>query len=64
MSGRWRQSPSGAASSRPISSSNTWGGRSTWTCIDRQRAVRTAVPSGAAVASSAMVFPFSVAVSS
>lgn len=54
MSGRRRQPASGATSWRPISSSSTWGAPSTWTCMVRQRATRTAVPSAAAVCSSAM----------
>src|SRR5437762_3567815 len=55
MSARRRQPSSGAASRRPISSSSTCGGGSTWTCMARHNATRTAVPSGAAVRSSCMI---------
>src|SRR5580704_3094934 len=48
ISGRRRQSSSGATSLRPISSSITCGGGSTRTCIARHNATRTAVLSGAA----------------
>ena len=51
MSGRRRQSGSGAASCRPIRSSSTCGGASTSTCRARHRAVRTAVLSGCAAVS-------------
>src|SRR5579875_942021 len=54
QSRRRRQPSSGAASLRPISSSSTCGGGSTWTCRARHKATRTAVLSGAAVCISFM----------
>ncbi len=56
MSGRLRQPSSGAASLRPISSSSTCGGGSTWTCRARHKATRTAVLSGAVFGFSGMAF--------
>ena len=52
MSGRSRQSSSGAASCSPIVSSNTCGGGSANTCSARHKAVRIAVLSGAGVVGS------------
>ena len=48
MSGRARQSSPGATRRNPTSSSSTWGGASTRTCMARHSATRTAVLSGSA----------------
>src|SRR6266545_4446257 len=58
MSGRRRQPSSGATSCRPISSSSTCGGGSTWACIARHKATRTAVLSGAVCWSRIVSPPF------
>jgi len=47
---RRRQPSAGASSFKPILSSSTCGGGSTWTCVARDKATRTAVLSGSAVA--------------
>ena len=46
----------GPPARRPISSSSTCGGGSTWTCMARHKATRTAVLSGAAFGFSGMAF--------
>ncbi len=52
MSGLSRQPSGGSASRSPISSSSTYGGASTSTCMARQSATRTAVLSGSVISAS------------